>query len=90
MGQIEVLKILEKEKRPICRRQIADKLKTSPIKVSHILNKLLKMKEICCVEYDRIQTAKMLGLKSNLRRTRFFYIPKSSSKPKPKIQPDTN
>ncbi len=74
MSQSEVLEILKKHSKPVSRRQIADELKDDPIKISKALARLLIAKEIKCIEMDRYQTAKILGLKKIHRRTRFYYL----------------
>lgn len=74
MGQEEVLEVLRKHDKPISRRQIAEELNDDPIKISKALAKLLVVKEIKCIEMDRYQTAKMLGVKRIHRRTRFYYL----------------
>lgn len=74
MGQDEVIDFLEKSEKPVCRRQIAEALKESPIKISHIVQRLIQTNQIKCVEFDRRQTAKALGLDRPLRRTRFYYL----------------
>lgn len=73
MGQSEVMDVLEKYDKPITCRQIAKDLDVEPTKVFKTLAKLLKLKDIKCIEMDRYQTAKMLGLKIH-RRTRFYYL----------------
>lgn len=74
MGQTEILECLEKHKFPISRKQISEELDYDPIKVSHLIQKLLKKAEIKCIELDRIQAGKMLGLNRIFRRTRFYYV----------------
>ena len=74
MGQDEILKCLQKHKEPISRKQISDETDYNPIKVSHLIKKLLDNEDIKCIEMDRIQAGKMLGMKSPFRRTRFYYI----------------
>ena len=74
MGQGEVLEVLEKYKEPISRKEIAEELDCDPVKVSKALALLLTSGDIKCIELDRYQTAKRLGLKSPRRRTRFYYI----------------
>lgn len=69
-----MLEVLRKHDKPISRRQIAEELNDDPIKISKALAKLLVVKEIKCIEMDRYQTAKMLGVKRIHRRTRFYYL----------------
>lgn len=78
MGQGEVLKILERSKQPLSRTQIADKLGKAPVIVSKIINRMLKFKDIECVELNRHEAAKLLGWKTPIRRVRFYYVSKSS------------
>lgn len=73
MGQSEVLEVIKKHEKPISRREIAEKLDYDPVKVSHLINKLLKGKEIKCIEVDRFQASKMLGRSTPFRRMRFYY-----------------
>ncbi len=74
MGQDEILKCLEKHKEPISRKQISEEIKYDVVKVSHSIKKLLDKKEIKCIELDRVQAGKMLGLGRAFRRTRFYYV----------------
>lgn len=74
MGQEEVIKILEKNKKPMSRSQIAEGLELDPIKVSHILRILLKHNDIKCFELDRFQAAQYLDRDRPHRRTRFYYL----------------
>jgi len=74
MGEAEIIMCLEKKDKPISRRQIAEEIGDNVTKVSHTINKLLKKKEIKCIELDRIQAGKMLNLNRVFRRTRFYYI----------------
>ena len=74
MGQGEILECLEKHKQPISRKQIAEETEYDVVKVSHLLRKLLDKNEIKCIELNRIQAGKMLGMSSPFRRTRFYYL----------------
>ncbi len=74
MGQAEIVKCLEKHKEPISRRTIAEETGYDVIKVSHLVKRLLINGGIKCIELDRIQAGKMLGLSSPFRRTRFYYL----------------
>ena len=74
MGQVEVLLILKKAERPLARSEILIKLnEKNASKISHTLQRLLKHKEIECIELDFEQTRKLTGTKCR-RRTRFYYI----------------
>lgn len=74
MGQYEILICLEKYDKPVSRRQICDDTGYEGSKVSHLLNKLLRAKEVRCIEYDRKQAGKALGMAGAFRRMRFYYV----------------
>lgn len=74
MTQTDVLKVLEKSITPLNRGQIAERGNLNPTLVSHTITRLLKAKDICCIEVDRNEAAKLLNSKSPLRRMRFYYI----------------
>lgn len=74
MGQQEIVECLEKHNEPISRKQIAEETCINIIQVSHLIKKLLSHGEIKCIELDRIQAGKMLGLDRPFRRTRFYYV----------------
>ena len=74
MGQAEVIEYLEKTEGPQSRKQIADAVGCDAVKASHIIRKLLDNKEIKCIEANRKQAGKMLGLDRAFRRMRFYYI----------------
>jgi len=79
MGQQEVIDFLMEQDKPVSRGQISNGMDLEPTYVSHILNKLLKWKEIECIEVNRNQAIKLLKLKSpfkGVRRRRFYYISK--------------
>lgn len=73
MSQYEVYEIIRKAKKPICKYQIQQKCELSDIVLNTSLKKLLKHKEIKCIELDRYQAAKQTG-RDVRRRMRFFYI----------------
>jgi len=73
IGQVEIIKCLEKHKEPISRSQIAKETNQDPVSVSHSIKRLLKSKEIKCIELNRIQSGKKLKLNRPFRRTRFYY-----------------
>lgn len=56
------------------RNQIAEEVNDNPINISKVLRKLLKYKEIKCIELDRYQSGKLLNWEVPIRRTRFYYI----------------
>ncbi len=74
LGQDEIIKCLEKHNKPISRKEIAKQTDYDVVKVSHLIKKLLNKEEIKCIELDRIQAGKMLGLGRSFRRTRFYYV----------------
>jgi len=74
LGQDEIIRCLEKHKKPISRKQIAEEVMYDVIKVSHLIKKLLNKNEIKCIELDRIQAGIMLKLNRPFRRTRFYYL----------------
>ena len=71
MGQEEIIVCLTKEKKPLARKEIAKQTGINPIHVSHLLNKLLKHKEIKCMEIDRHQAKKFYNVK---RRMLLYYV----------------
>ncbi len=56
------------------RTQIAEVLGWNPIKVSLRLKKPLKYGEIKCIELDRHQAGKFIGMKHSFRRMRVYYV----------------
>lgn len=74
MGQDEITKCLEKHNSPISRKQIADELEDDVTKISHTIKKMLINESVKCIELDRFQSAKKLGLEKPFRRTRFYYL----------------
>lgn len=73
IGQEEVLKVLEKEKRPLGRKDIAERLGQTGETVSHHLKKLLIHNEIKCIVLDRNQ-AKEFFKCSRSHRTKVYYV----------------
>ena len=73
MGQGEVIDFLKDCDKPVTRREIAEGIDCDPIKVSHILPKLLKTKEIDFIEHARERASELVGY-ILLRRTRFFFL----------------
>ncbi|MBW2969365.1 hypothetical protein KY314_04625 [Candidatus Woesearchaeota archaeon] len=74
MGQIEILSVLKKAKRPLARSEILKELNDqNPSKISHTLQRLMKYREVECIELDFEQTRKLTGTKCP-RRTRFYYL----------------
>ena len=75
MSQSEVLELLKKEIEPITVREMSIKLNDSYIKISKDINKMLKYKEVCFIEMDRVEALKKFKCK---RRVRLFYINKKN------------
>jgi len=73
MGQGEIIDFLKECQEPVTRRQIAEGIDCDPIKVSHILPKLLKSKEVDFIEHAREEASELVGYML-LRRTRFFFL----------------
>ena len=80
MGQVEIENFLLKSKIPLNRGQIAIGLNEPPGKISHAIRRLLKSRDIECIEVDRNQAAKLLNSTSPLRRMRFYYVGKGKKK----------
>ena len=68
--QQEVIEVLEKAKKPMSRTQIAKELEKDLVIVSHAISKLIKFREIKCIEIDRNQAMEMFHCK---RRMRLYY-----------------
>jgi hypothetical protein len=73
MSQFEVYEIIRKSKKPICKFQIAQQCCLSDVLLNISLKKLLKHKDIKCIELDRYESAKQTG-RPVRRRMRFYYI----------------
>ncbi len=73
MGQGEVIDFLKECEEPVTRRQIAEGLDCDPVKVSHILLKLLKTNEVDFIEHAAEKASTLVGY-ILLRRTRFFFL----------------
>lgn len=58
MSQEEIIEVLEKEKRPMSRGEIAFALQKDALKITHQLAQLLKFSEIKCIEIDRFEAKK--------------------------------
>lgn len=71
------MKILERAKKPLSRGQICIKLnhktESQKSKISLLLYKLLKSREIKCIEIDRYQA---MGLYHCKHRMKLYYISK--------------
>lgn len=73
--QSEIIALLEKQKEPLGRTEIAIILKSTPVKVSVAIRQLLKYKEVKCLEIDHYEAMKRFGCK---RRVRLYYIDNST------------
>lgn len=73
IGQSEVIKFLEKQKKPLIRSEIAEALKERPGKISFILSKLIEHEEIEYIQLDYKESQKKYGLK---RRTKVYFLKK--------------
>lgn len=71
LGQFEVITILQKAKKPLSRIEIAEQLKEDAIKISHIIQRMLKHNEVKCIEINRKQAQKHYNCK---RRMRIYYV----------------
>lgn len=73
MSQQQILDLLQKKKEPLSRSQIAEQLNQDPIKVSHLLCKLIDTNEISFKEFDRHKASEMNNV-TVYRRTRFYFV----------------
>jgi hypothetical protein len=67
MGQSDILRLLEKEQKPLPVGTIAKKLNECQKKISILLRKLLKYNEVDCIEIDRIEAMKKYKCKHRMR-----------------------
>ena len=73
MGQIDIILLLEKEKKPLSRKEISDLLKERPQKITNLLKDLIDGKDICFIEIDRNEAQKKYG--NNIkRRMRLYFL----------------
>ena len=70
------MNVLTESDKPLSRSQIAEKLGISDTDVSKILRRMLKYKDIECIELDRYETARLLKWDAPWRRSRFYYVSK--------------
>jgi len=68
--QAEIIQLLKKVKQPLGRTEIAEKLNSTPIKISLAIKNLVKYDEIKCVEINRLQAKQEFSSK---RRMRLYY-----------------
>ncbi len=73
MGQEEVIDFLKTCTEPKTRRQIAEALSCEPVKISHIIQDLIKWEEIRFIEHNRFKASELVGYLL-LRRTRFYFV----------------
>lgn len=73
IGAAEVVDFLKTCDKPVTRKQIADNLEWDPVRVSHILKKLLKYNEVDFIEHNRNNASELAGYILT-RRTRFFFL----------------
>ena len=71
MPQEDVLKVLEKVKRPLSRTEIAQMLQEDICLVSHLIARLIKGRDIKIIEIDRNQAMEKFHCK---RRMRLYYV----------------
>ena len=71
MSQGDILEVLEKAKKPLCRTEIANIIKLDPIQVSHNLRRLVKGRSVKIIEINREQAMKFYRCK---RRMRLYYL----------------
>lgn len=68
MGQEDIIKLLEKETKPLTRKEIAELLEENASKISRILQTLLKFNEINYIEIDRKEAMKSYGCKRRMKK----------------------
>jgi len=73
MSQEDVLDLLEKEKKPLSRSQIAEILQIDVCVASKTIKHLLTHNEIKCIEIDRIKAQELFKNKTICRRLRLYY-----------------
>ena len=71
MSQSDIIEILEREKKPLSRGEIAKALNGDAVHVSHSIARLVKGKCIKIIEIDRHEAFKKYNCK---RRMRLYYI----------------
>lgn len=70
MSQERILNVLEKQKEPLSRTEIAVLIKDDIFKTSKSIRKLLRHNEIKCIEINRVEAFKRFKCK---RRMRLYY-----------------
>lgn len=71
MGQSEILDILEREKKPLSRTQIAKFLHQDVTLVSRVIARMIKNESVKIVEISREQAKVMFNCR---RRMRMYYV----------------
>ena len=71
MGQGDVIEFLRKQKEPLSRREIAEKMNECDTKISAILRKLCEYEEVHSIEIDRLEAMIKYNSKRGLK---VFYI----------------
>jgi len=71
MSQQDVIKILEKNKKPLAVIDIAKLINDDPYKVSKELARMLKYSEVYFIEIDRFEAMKRYNCK---RRMRLWFL----------------
>lgn len=67
MAQSDIIKLLNTKAKPLSRTEIAELLGETPTKISAILRRLLKYKEIKYIELDRVEAMDKYGCKHRMR-----------------------
>ena len=74
MAQEEIIRYLEKEKKPLSCLEISIELGMSRIRVNNALCKLIYHKEVKVKKISRIEAKERFGDKAPLRRMRLYYV----------------
>ncbi|MBD3253145.1 winged helix-turn-helix transcriptional regulator [Candidatus Pacearchaeota archaeon] len=75
IGQQEILNCLKKNNRPLSRKEIAEILDMHPQRVSFLLSKLIKSKEVKYFELDRFKAREYYNNEVLIcRRMSLYYI----------------
>lgn len=71
MSQADVLRVLNKKKKPLSCLEISKILGDDLVHVSHLLSKLIKHRDIKVIEIDKEEARKKYNCK---QRMRLFYV----------------
>jgi DNA-binding transcriptional ArsR family regulator len=74
MSASEIIDLLEKEKKPLSRREIAEKIDATPCRVSHHLKKLVIHKEVQVLEISRFDAKIYFKNNAPSRRMRLYFV----------------